>query len=91
MPRAVWRTLPREVFLPPDAGRDLERHLAGCGQVLALTATLGGEVDRLLRRFELTDIALSAAADALASACWNRSATRWRKNSALNCAKRGCT
>lgn len=67
MPRAVWRTLPREAFLPPDAGRDLERHLAGCGQVLALTATLGGEVDRLLRRFELTDIALAAAADALAS------------------------
>ena len=51
VPRAVWRTLPREAFLPPDAGRDLERHLAGCGQVLALTATLGGEVDRLLRRF----------------------------------------
>lgn len=67
VPRAVWRTLPREAFLPPDAGRDLERHLAGCGQVLALTATLGGEVDRLLRRFELTDIALAAAADALAS------------------------
>lgn len=67
VPRAVWRLLPRDAFLPPDCGRDLERHLAGCSQVLALTATLGGEVDRLLRRFELTDIALAAAADALAS------------------------
>ena len=30
-------------------------------------ATLGAEVDKLLRRMELTDIALAAAADALAS------------------------
>ena len=32
-----------------------------------LAATLGAEVDKLLRRMELTDIALAAAADALAS------------------------
>ena len=34
---------------------------------LLLAATLGAEVDKLLRRMELTDIALAAAADALAS------------------------
>lgn len=67
VPRAVWRTLPAAAFLPPEHGRDLDRHLAGCSDVLLLVATLGGEVDRLLRRFELTDIALAAAADALAS------------------------
>ena len=67
VPRAVWRVLPKAAFLPPECGRDLERHLAGCDDVLLLAATLGGEVDRLLRRFELTDIALAAAADALAS------------------------
>ena len=36
-------------------------------EVLLLAATLGAEVDKLLRRMELTDIALAAAADALAS------------------------
>ena len=35
--------------------------------VLTAAATLGAEVDKLLRRMELTDIALAAAADALAS------------------------
>ena len=48
-------------------GSDLTRHLHGCDEVLLLAATLGAEVDKLLRRMELTDIALAAAADALAS------------------------
>ena len=50
-----------------NCGSDLTRHLQGCDEVLLLAATLGAEVDKLLRRMELTDIALAAAADALAS------------------------
>ena len=66
-PRAVYRRLPRTALLLENCGSDLTRHLQGCDEVLLLAATLGAEVDKLLRRMELTDIALAAAADALAS------------------------
>lgn len=63
------RRLPRAVFPPPelDCGTDLTRHLQGCDAVLLMAATLGSQVDSLLRRLELTDIAMAAAADALSS------------------------
>ena len=67
VPRAVWRIVPRTVFPSQEGGRDLERHLQGCDEVLMMAATLGSEVDTLLRRMELTDIALAATADAMAS------------------------
>mgnify|MGYP000892521420 CR=1 FL=1 len=66
-PRAVYRRLPRTALPLENCGSDLTRHLQGCNEVLLLAATLGAEVDKLLRRMELTDIALAAAADALAS------------------------
>ena len=66
-PRAVYRRLPRTALPLENCGSDLTRHLQGCDEVLLLAATLGAEVDKLLRRMELTDIALAAAADALAS------------------------
>lgn len=66
-PRAVWRRLPRAVLPVENRGQDLTRHLQGCDEVLLLAATLGSEVDRMLRRLELTDIALAATADAMAS------------------------
>ena len=66
-PRAVYCRLPRTALPLENCGSDLTRHLQGCDEVLLLAATLGAEVDKLLRRMELTDIALAAAADALAS------------------------
>ena len=68
-PRAAVLRLPRAVFPPPelDCGTDLTRHLQGCDAVLLMAATLGSQVDSLLRRLELTDIAMAAAADALSS------------------------
>ena len=66
-PRAVYRRLPRTALPLENCGSDLTRHLQGCDEVLLLAATLGAEVDKLLRRMELTDIALAATADALAS------------------------
>ena len=66
-PRAVYRRLPRTALPLENCGSDLTRHLQGCDEILLLAATLGAEVDKLLRRMELTDIALAAAADALAS------------------------
>lgn len=66
-PRAVWRRLPCAALPLQNRGRDLERHLQGCDEVLVMVATLGSEVDTMLRRMELTDIALAATADAMAS------------------------
>lgn len=66
-PRAAWRLLPREAVPLQNRGKDLQRHLQGCEEVLVMAATLGSEVDTLLRRLELSDIALAATADAMAS------------------------
>lgn len=66
-PRAVWRILPRAAISLENRGRDLARHLQSCDRILLMAATLGSEVDTLLRRMELTDIALAATADAMAS------------------------
>lgn len=66
-PRAVWRQLPWAELPLEGCGRDLERHLQGCEAVVVMAATLGSEVDTMLRRMELTDIALAATADAMAS------------------------
>lgn len=66
-PRAVWRILPRTAVSLENRGRDLARHLQSSDRILLMAATLGSEVDTLLRRMELTDIALAATADAMAS------------------------
>lgn len=67
VPRAVWQVLPRSALSLRGRGNDLERHLQGGDEVIVMAATLGSEVDTLLRRMELTDIALAATADAMAS------------------------
>ncbi len=66
-PRAVWRVVSVSTFPVNEQGRDLQRHLQGCEAVLLLAATLGAQLDTLLRRLELSDIALAAMADAMAS------------------------
>lgn len=73
-PRAVWRlfdalpdgTLAGTDFCP--AGDDIRSHLAGCGQVILMAATLGAEVDLLLRRTQASDMALAVVLDACAGA-----------------------
>ena len=53
-PRGVWKQLPLTALPLQNAGNDIARHLRGC--------------DTLMRRLELTDIALAAVVDAMASA-----------------------
>ena len=73
-PRAVWRlfallpdgSLAGTGFRP--AGEAVRAHLAGCGQVILLAATLGAEVDALLRRTQAQDMALAVTLDACAGA-----------------------
>lgn len=76
-PRVVWRLLPCEVLPLGNCGRDLARHLEGCHEVVVMAATLGSEVDTLLRRMELTDIALAATADAMASVMLEQVCDAW--------------
>ncbi len=73
-PRAVWRmfellpdgTLAGTGFCPE--GRDIRAHLAGCGQVILMGATLGAEAETLIRRTQAADMALALALDGCASA-----------------------
>lgn len=68
-PRGVWRILLREqapASLLLDEG-DIAHHLEGCSRLVLMAVTLGAGVERLLRRYSATDVALATAADAAAS------------------------
>ena len=53
------------LFLP---GQSLRGHLSGCTRVCVLCATLGAQVDGLIRRAECTDMTRALALDCCASA-----------------------
>lgn len=65
-PRYLYqvKTLPRPELM---AGEDISEHLAGCSEVVLFCATLGAEVDRLLRVSQVTDLSRAVVIDALAS------------------------
>ena len=68
-PRLVWRRLP----LTPEndyllAGQDLRALLRDCEDVVLFAATLGAEVELLLRRTQLRDMAGALILDACADA-----------------------
>lgn len=73
-PRAVWRVFDRlpdgslagTAFRP--AGRDAQALLADCGQVVVMAATLGAEIDALLRAAQVRNMADAVMIDALSSA-----------------------
>ena len=76
-PHVVWRILPLAVLPFDNCGTDLARHLQGCDKALLMAATLGSEIDKFLRRLELTDIASATAADALASVLLEQVCDEW--------------
>lgn len=73
-PRIVWRrfqllpdgTLAGTDFRPE--GRDTARLLRDCREVILLAVTLGAEIDALLRRSQIRDMARAMVLDACASA-----------------------
>lgn len=67
-PRGAWRRVPFAALPLQNAGQDIARHLRGCDAMILMAVTLGSGTDALIRRLELTDIALAAVADAMASA-----------------------
>lgn len=49
------------------AGRDIENHLKGCTKAVIVCATLGIEIDRLLRVSQISDMARAVVLDSFAS------------------------
>jgi hypothetical protein len=73
-PRCIYETFPsvegwtrsgRGGFL---RGSDIKTHLDGCDEIIILAATLGLQVDELIRQTEASDMAGAVVLDALASA-----------------------
>lgn len=72
-PKTVWRLLPLEGVHPVGTdvlfqGEDIRRHLSDCDQVLLMAATLGPEVEHLLLRAQVLDMAQALILDSCASA-----------------------
>lgn len=68
MPGYVYRRFKTSECPLPLEGQDIKGHLAGCEYVILTAATLGQEVDRLIHRAEVTDMARAFVLDGLASA-----------------------
>ncbi len=65
---------PRFLYLEKDlpfpeimGGRDIENHLAGCEKAVLMCATLGTEIDRLIRINQISDMARAVVLDSFAS------------------------
>lgn len=72
-PRTVWRLLPLEGTALTGsrvtlAGQDIARHLSGCTQAVLMAATLGPDVEQLLQRAQVRDMARALVLDSCASA-----------------------
>lgn len=70
-PSFVYRRMPvsgGRIAGFPLEGRDIADLLAPCGEAILMAATLGAEVERLLMRTEVTDMADAVIMDACASA-----------------------
>ena len=73
-PRVLWKLFP----LQPDGslagscfrpeGRDIRAFLSGCDELILMAATLGAEVERLIRKAQLSDMAEAMILDACGSA-----------------------
>ena len=48
-------------------GRDIESHLNGCEKAIVMCATVGSEVDKLIRISQISDMARAVVMDSLAS------------------------
>lgn len=67
---AAPKYLYRVFALPYDEilrGEDIRRHLEGCDRAVLLCATLGAQVDRLIRVAQVEDMARAVVLDSLAS------------------------
>lgn len=77
-PKAVYRLIERSAILPEDAQMNtfdglsevsisIKKHLEGCHKAVLMAITLGADVDQLLRRIQITDMAMAVILDTGAS------------------------
>ena len=71
-PKTVWRLFPLEGSHPAGTavtfeGKDIARHLADCHSVILMAATLGPDIESLLLRAQVRDMAEALVLDACAS------------------------
>ncbi|HJB40170.1 MAG TPA: methionine synthase [Candidatus Ruthenibacterium avium] len=66
-PKMCYVYLDEAQLAPLVQGKDLARHLKDCDGAVLFAVTLGGAVDALLRRTQLTDMAYAVIMDAAAS------------------------
>lgn len=71
-PRITYRIFPVRNGQPVGAGltfegEDIRRHLEGCREAVLMAATLGPDVETLLMRTQVTDMALALIMDSCAS------------------------
>lgn len=64
-PRAVYKIMERAGFSAQSLS--VSKHLEGCQKVVLMAVTLGTDVDQLLRRTQVTDMALAVIIDSGAS------------------------
>lgn len=48
-------------------GKDIAAHLSGCSRIIIMAATVGSGVDRLIRMYQVSDMAKAVITDAFAS------------------------
>ena len=66
-PKYLYKTVPLNDSVLIK-GESIQTHLKGCENAVLLCATVGAEVDRLIRRFSVEDMARAVVIDAMASA-----------------------
>ena len=69
-PQCTWRLFTREnvpLELLTNQGIDISAHLNGCTHIVFMCATIGPEIDRLIRKLQVTDMAKSIVADSFSS------------------------
>ena len=58
------KVLNTDIVLP---GESIKKHLKGCNRMVMLAATLSGEADKIIRKYQVSDMAKAVIADSIAS------------------------
>lgn len=89
--RPRWHAVEFDLKQIPEllVGEDLPRHLAGCQRAVLLGATLGAEADRLLRLWQVQDMAGAVLLDGCASAAIEQVCDRAQEQLSQQARQRG--
>ncbi|HCA05459.1 MAG TPA: hypothetical protein DEO32_06150 [Ruminococcaceae bacterium] len=72
--QVIRRASPKYLYTPLDlpcseleAGNDIKNHLSGCKKAVLMCATLGADIDKLIRVNQITNLARAVVLDSFAS------------------------